>query len=260
MIQNSGAPQDRLSVFFRLFALSVVPLAPSDAASPNLVISEDAGGSGRLVLAARGGVEVGPGVRASVRIDFESPVNPLMRALPDVLTVPLHESAALAAVADAFVRECGGGRCGAPLAADYLGRLLLLMAFRHAIESGAADAGLLAGLAHPNIYPALAAIHQHPERDWRTDELASLAGVSRTRFMTLFAKVVGTTPIAYLNGWRLALGRRELERGGRIKAVARQVGYGSAAAFSRAYARAFGHAPVAARGRTARQSAGRLRR
>lgn len=247
MIQSSGAHQDRLSVFFRLFALSVVPVSASDTAGANLAVCEGAGGSGRLVLAARGDVAAEAGMRACARIDFESPVNPLMRALPDLLTVPLGENPALAAVADAFARECGGARCGAPLAADYLGRLLLLMAFRHAIESGAADAGLLAGLAHPNIYPALVAIHQHPGRAWRTNDLASLGGVSRTQFMTLFAKIVGTTPIAYLNHWRLALGRRELERGGRIKAVARHVGYGSAAAFSRAYARAFGHAPVALR-------------
>lgn len=247
MIESSRIPQDRLSVFFHLFALSVVPLAASDSHSANLVISEDAGGSAWLVLAARGDIEAGPGVRASAHIDFESLVNPLMRALPDMMTVPLRENPPLAAVADAFARECGGGRCGAPLAADYLGRLLLLMALRHAIESGAADAGLLAGLGNPHLYPALVAIHEHPERQWRSDELAELGGVSRTQFMTQFARIVGTTPIAYLNGWRLALGRRELERGARIKAVARQVGYGSAAAFSRAYARSFGHAPVAAR-------------
>ncbi|WP_376987982.1 helix-turn-helix transcriptional regulator [Bosea sp. R86505] len=250
VIESSLESQDRLSVFFHLFALSVVPLAASDGRSANLLISQDADGSAWLVLAARGGCELGPGVRASARIDFESLVNPLMRALPDMMKVPLHDNPALATVADAFARECGGGRCGAPLAADYLGRLLLLMALRHAIESGVADAGLLAALGHPHLYPALVAIHQNPERQWRSGDLAGLGGISRTQFMTLFARIVGTTPIAYLNSWRLALGRRELEKGARIKTVARQVGYGSAAAFSRAYARAFGHAPIVARNQT----------
>lgn len=62
--------------------------------------------------------------------------------------------------------------------------------------------------------------------------------------MALFRRVVGTTPQAYLTGWRLTIGRRHLSQGARVKAVARQVGFGSAAAFSRAYFRKFGDWPA----------------
>jgi AraC-like DNA-binding protein len=67
--------------------------------------------------------------------------------------------------------------------------------------------------------------------------------------MALFPRVVGVTPMAYLARWRMVLARRELERGGRVKQVARRIGYGSAAAFSRAYQRTFGEPPVALRPR-----------
>jgi AraC-like DNA-binding protein len=49
------------------------------------------------------------------------------------------------------------------------------------------------------------------------------------------------TPAAYLSGWRLPVARRQLARGIRIKSVARQVGFGSVAAFCRAYFRKFGN-------------------
>ncbi|MEX2695599.1 helix-turn-helix transcriptional regulator [Rhizobium mongolense] len=67
--------------------------------------------------------------------------------------------------------------------------------------------------------------------------------MSRSHFMAMFRDVVGTTPQAYLTGWRLILARRKLARGAKVKAVARQVGFGSAAAFSRAFFRKFGDWP-----------------
>jgi AraC-like DNA-binding protein len=115
------------------------------------------------------------------------------------------------------------------------------------IDEGTARPGLLAGLSHPQLFPALVAVHEAPARDWSVEDMSAVAGMSRTRFMALFPRVVGVTPMAYLARWRMVLARRELERGGRVKLVARRIGYGSAAAFSRAYLRAFGEPPVLAR-------------
>ncbi|WP_457307141.1 helix-turn-helix domain-containing protein, partial [Polaromonas sp. P5_E6] len=57
---------------------------------------------------------------------------------------------------------------------------------------------------------------------------------------------LGMTPGTFLTAWRLTLARRRLQQGARVKVVAAWSGYASAAAFSRAYSRAFGHAPVGA--------------
>ncbi|MEK1902090.1 MAG: helix-turn-helix transcriptional regulator [Rhizobium sp.] len=67
--------------------------------------------------------------------------------------------------------------------------------------------------------------------------------MSRSHFMALFRDLAGTTPQAYLTGWRLTLARRKLAKGGKVKSAARQVGFGSAAAFSRAFFRKFGDWP-----------------
>jgi AraC-like DNA-binding protein len=61
--------------------------------------------------------------------------------------------------------------------------------------------------------------------------------------MAQFAAVVGETQGAYLTSWRLSLGRRELRAGRSVKSVALRVGFGSAAAFSRAFSRKYGHPP-----------------
>lgn len=50
-------------------------------------------------------------------------------------------------------------------------------------------------------------------------------------------------PQAYLTGWRLTIGRRHLSQDARVKAVA-QIGFGSAAAFSRACFRKCGDWPA----------------
>ena len=71
--------------------------------------------------------------------------------------------------------------------------------------------------------------------------------MSRTHFMTTFHKVAGTTPMAYLTAWRLTLARRHLQAGDAVKSVSRRVGFGSAAAFSRAFSPAYGQPPASYR-------------
>lgn len=246
MIESLEAPRDRLSSFFAAFDVSVEQTAPGRA---NLaVLGQEAGPQALVFLPhAVGSRGFDGAVLAAVRIDFGGPANPLIAALPGRVELALESVPAMRAVADILVAEASGRRCGRQVALDNLCKLLLLLLLRHTIDAGATRPGLLAGLSHPLLFPALVAMQEAPARDWRTDDLAATAGMSRTRFMTLFPQVVGMTPMAYLTGWRMALARRELERGGRVKLVARHIGYGSAAAFSRAYRRAFGEPPVARR-------------
>lgn len=86
-------------------------------------------------------------------------------------------------------------------------------------------------------------MHERPERAWTLDDLAEIAGMSRTRFATHFRTVVGRTPIDYLTRWRMTLGRQLLASGKPVKIVAAKMGYDSAAAFSRVFAKVTGHAP-----------------
>ena len=90
----------------------------------------------------------------------------------------------------------------------------------------------------------LRAVHEHPERSWTVSELAGRAGVSRAAMARRFTEVVGTSPMAYLTEWRLAVGA-DLLRDEQLTlgAIARRTGYGSSFSFSTAFKRRYGVSP-----------------
>jgi AraC-like DNA-binding protein len=67
--------------------------------------------------------------------------------------------------------------------------------------------------------------------------------MSRTRFAEHFRMLIGRSPIDYLTIWRMTIARQLLAKGKPVKSVAAQVGYESAAAFSRVFSRVTGKAP-----------------
>jgi AraC-like DNA-binding protein len=76
-------------------------------------------------------------------------------------------------------------------------------------------------------------------------ELATEAALSRSAFFARFGRTVGLRPMEYLLAWRMALAKqllRERELG--MDQAAERVGYGSASAFSIAFARHTGLPPA----------------
>lgn len=129
-----------------------------------------------------------------------------------------------------------------------ISRLLDLL-FIHGLRAWAADgrqanAGWLTAAMDSGIGPVLTAIHQAPERNWTVDELAAIATLSRSAFAARFSQLVGVSPGGYVLRQRLDRAADLLlssnEPVGRIAA---RVGYASEAAFSRAFARAYGDSP-----------------
>lgn len=174
------------------------------------------------------------------RIDLGGAGNPLAAALPDMVAVPFAESDGLHAVLNLLVEEAFAVHCGRQAVLDRLCEVLVVKLLRHVIGGGQVAFGLLAGLSHPALRRALTAMHDAPQRDWTLENLAEIAGMSRTAFANAFRDVVGQTPGRYLAQWRLTLAREQLAKGEPLKQVARAVGYASPAALSRAYARQFG--------------------
>lgn len=253
--------RDRLAAFFEAFDLTaiVIDLNAPDA-DANLVVTGQADVAERVVYSARGNALADRPSEALVAatIDFGGMANPLVGAMPDSIEVNLSETPMMCSMIGAFVAEIQSARCGRQVALDRLCELIVLMILRKAIDAGTTEPGLLAGLSHPSLHRAIVAIHDDPAKPWRIESLAEISGLSRSRFMDLFPQIVGTTPAAYLYSWRLALGRRQLMRGDPVKLVARRVGFGSAAAFSRAYSRTFGQSPLAMRERIQMRQIGRI--
>jgi AraC-like DNA-binding protein len=169
--------------------------------------------------------------------------NPIGQGLPELVVLPLASHPALAPVCDLLLGEAFSERGGRQEALDRLFDYLLILIVRHVVESGRVSTGVLAGLADPRLAKALTAIHEAPKKSWTLDDLAGIAGMSRTRFAEHFRTRIGQTPIDYLTVWRMTIACQLLARGKPVKSVALQVGYQSAAAFSRVFSRVTGQAP-----------------
>ena len=86
-------------------------------------------------------------------------------------------------------------------------------------------------------------MHEQPGQEWSLDTLANISGMSRSVFAGTFRSVVGCTPGAYLQGWRVTLTQQALRQGKSLKTIAVEVGYGSEAALSRAFKAQCGMGP-----------------
>jgi AraC-like DNA-binding protein len=169
--------------------------------------------------------------------------NPIGRGLPERVILPLASHPALAPICGLLLDEAFSERGGRQEALDRLFDYLLILIVRQVVDSGRVSSGVLAALADPRLARALTAIHEAPKKAWTLDDLAGIAGMSRTRFAEHFRSRIGQTPIDYLTGWRVTVASQLLARGKPVKSVALQVGYRSAAAFSRVYSRVTGRAP-----------------
>ncbi|KFN43541.1 AraC family transcriptional regulator [Arenimonas oryziterrae] len=144
--------------------------------------------------------------------------------------------------------EANDARPGRELMQARLVDALLIEALRSHADAAHATPGLLRGLADPRIAVALQRMHAQVGRAWTMAALAKEAALSRSVFFERFTKAVGVPPIAYLLGWRMAVAKELLRRGGlTIDEVAERVGYRSASTFSTAFRRQVGEAPGRAR-------------
>lgn len=169
--------------------------------------------------------------------------HPIARSLPRFVCLPLAELPGAAPVLEVLFDEAFAQRCGRQIVVDRLFDAVLVLLLRHLLDSGLLTDGPLAGLGHPHLAKAIVAMHHEPATAWTLETLATRASMSRSRFAEVFAQVVGETPAAYLAQYRITLAQQALLRGDGLERVAQQVGYGSAAALSRAFSAVCGVSP-----------------
>ncbi|MGT2425840.1 helix-turn-helix transcriptional regulator [Amnibacterium kyonggiense] len=134
---------------------------------------------------------------------------------------------------------------------------MLLEVLRAYLEQEQPPTGWLRLLADESLAPALRLIHEQPGRTWTLVDLAAAARMSRTSFANRFRDVAGITPLAYLSRWRTVLAQRALQDADlRIGELAARLGYGSESAFSTAFKRETGEAPLHYRHRHERDDPG----
>lgn len=177
--------------------------------------------------------------------------HPIARSLPRFVPLPLAALPGAAPVLDLLFDEAFAQRCGRQIVVDRLFDAVVVLLLRHLLDSGLIHEGPLAGLGHPQLAKAIVAMHDEPATPWTLETLATRAGMSRSRFAEVFSQIVGETPAAYLAQYRITLAQQALLRGEGLERIAQQVGYGSAAALSRAFSSALGTSPSRWKSRSA---------
>jgi AraC-like DNA-binding protein len=100
-------------------------------------------------------------------------------------------------------------------------------------------------VANRQVLRAVTAFFAAPEKAWTLPDLAKAAGMSRTRFAESFKAVTGQTPKRIISRMRLtAIARKLASAALSVETAAAEAGYGSSAAFVRAFQREFGETPA----------------
>jgi AraC family transcriptional activator of mtrCDE len=137
---------------------------------------------------------------------------------------------------DVIGHEVREGALGADLVAIRLSEAICAQAIRSYLLQADQTKGIAAAMADRKIAASMTAMHSDPARGWTLDELASVAGQSRTGFAVRFKQLTGTSPMHYLTRWRMQIAHDLLSETGRgLADIAQAVGYGSESAFSRAF-------------------------
>jgi len=198
------------------------------------------GGGGARALVLSAGAQLG------------SPDHPLLSLLPAVLHIGRSGDAAdewVDATLRALAAEAAHPRLGAETLITRLCDVVLLQAIRCWLETSPdASRGWLGALRDEQLGRAVAAMHRDPARAWTVALLAKEAHLSRAAFAQRFVLLTGDSPIVYLTEHRMRVATALMrDEGLSASETAYRVGYGSLAAFSRAYKRVTGAPPETAR-------------
>ena len=170
--------------------------------------------------------------------------NPLSLALPEMILIKLKDMESLNHTLSALFNESMTNNCGKQDILDRLIEVVIIQSLRFLMTTKALESGLLAGLADLQLNKSITAIHASPGEPWSLDAMASIAGMSRSRFAAKFLRVVGVTPGNYLSDWRFGIAKSLLAEGKSIQFAADKVGYNSASALSRAFRKRYGFSPT----------------
>lgn len=195
---------------------------------------------------------VGDALIFSACMEFDlGGMQPLVGTMPEFMHVGtlLARYPEIRPMLDAMEREACSERAGFAGILARLADVVASFVVRGWVECGCGGAtGWVQALHDPKLGRAIVALHRDPGRNWSVAELAVEAGVSRSVFAERFLTATGMTPVRYLTELRMRLAAQWIVRDREsIESVAFRLGYGSLAAFSRAFKRVVGRSPGAAR-------------
>lgn len=178
----------------------------------------------------------------------------LLRTLPDVLcigTAQREDCAWLRGLIGMMREEAQRPQPGGIAIIAELSTALFTVLLRTLMAEGGVARGLLALMSDTRLARAVDAVVQAPEQPWTVERLADLCNVSRATLARRFTQLGGMTPLELVTALRMERAAHLLGQGQlSAAAVGEQCGYGSQAAFGRAFRQYFGVGPGAFRRET----------
>lgn len=228
-------------------SILVVPPRQSQSLSPNVGSLRDVLASESSILVADGLIKfiAGPGegeiltVCGTISATYSGAFG-----LFDHLTGPMVESSTdeprLRTTFDALLAELAEPGIGTRALTEALMKQGLVLLLRQHIERDGIESPLFSVLRDHRLARAVAAIVKSPNARHTLDDLAAIAGMSRTSFAERFSQAFGRTALEFVQRARLhhaahLLGTTDLP----VKVVANSVGYASRSHFSRAFRDAY---------------------
>jgi AraC-like DNA-binding protein len=175
-------------------------------------------------------------------------LNPVLAGLPAVLHVKgdgLVSHRSVEALIQIVATEMEAGRPGHEVIATRLADALFIHALRAHAEAFPAEAGgWLRALEDTQLGIVLQHVHERPGHAWTVENMAKIAGMSRSVFAARFQRVLGEGPLTYLTRWRMHIAEQMMADGrASLASIAGAVGYETEGAFGKAFKRHVGATP-----------------
>jgi transcriptional regulator GlxA family with amidase domain len=109
--------------------------------------------------------------------------------------------------------------------------------------------GWVAGLSDPQLGKVIELLHARLQKNWTVESMTANAGMSRSSFASRFKLIVGQSPLEYLTHWRIHRASVLMRRSDlKIAKIAKNVGYTSESAFTKAFKKVMQATPNEFRG------------
>lgn len=181
----------------------------------------------------------------------EESLHPLPKALPHAIHVKkgsLTYFSWLSTALDFIDYESGHREPGVSSVINKLSEIILIQSLRYYMKTNSTNTLFLSALNDKYIRESIEQIHASPARNWKLEDLARTAGLSRTIYAERFSKLTGTTPMNYVTQWRMERARKLLKSPTiSVDEVADRVGYSASESFQRRFKKCVGMTPSAYR-------------
>lgn len=177
----------------------------------------------------------------------ESHIHPIIKTLPPVIHIKNEVNTNfnwINTALDFIDFESVQQEPGAHAIIKRLSEVTFIQAIRVYMKENKKNQIFLTGLNDRYIRISIEKIHAHPNKKWKVEDLARVAGLSRTLYAERFKKLTGLTPGNYITMWRMELAKNLLkEKGQSVAEIAGRLGYDAEEHFQKTFKKWIGQTP-----------------